>query len=50
LSPEFNPSFDPLRTFSSPVNVPSHAAPQSDGWYIEFYFVDPDTVFISVHQ
>lgn len=21
-----------------------------DGWYIKFYFVDPDTVFISVHQ
>lgn len=20
-----------------------------DGWYIKFYFVDPDTVFISVH-
>lgn len=23
---------------------------QRDGWYIKFYFVDPDTVFISVHQ
>jgi DNA-binding transcriptional ArsR family regulator len=21
-----------------------------DGWYIKFYFVDPDTVFISVHK
>lgn len=21
-----------------------------DGWYIKFYFVDPNTVFISVHQ
>lgn len=20
------------------------------GWYIKFYFVDPDTIFISVHQ
>ncbi|WP_122520719.1 MULTISPECIES: hypothetical protein [Pannonibacter] len=20
-----------------------------DGWYVKFYFVDPDTVFISVH-
>lgn len=20
-----------------------------DGWYIKFYFVDPDTIFISVH-
>lgn len=36
---------------------PHHQAPsievhiiQRDGWYIKFYFVDPDTVFISVHQ
>lgn len=21
-----------------------------DGWYIKFYFVDPDTIFISVHR
>lgn len=21
-----------------------------DGWYVKFYFVDPDTIFISVHQ
>lgn len=21
-----------------------------DGWYIKFYFVEPDTVFISVHR
>lgn len=21
-----------------------------DGWYIKFYFVDPDTMFISVHR
>lgn len=21
-----------------------------DGWYVTFYFVDPDTIFISVHQ
>ncbi len=21
-----------------------------DGWYIKFYFLDPNTVFISVHQ
>lgn len=20
------------------------------GWYVKFYFIDPDTVFISVHQ
>ena len=20
------------------------------GWYVKFYFVDPDTIFISVHQ
>lgn len=36
---------------------PHHQAPtievhiiQRDGWYIKFYFVDPNTVFISVHQ
>ncbi len=36
---------------------PHHQAPsidvhviRRDGWYIKFYFVDPDTVFISVHQ
>lgn len=23
---------------------------QKDGWYIKFYFVDPATIFISVHQ
>ena len=23
---------------------------KSDGWYIKFYFIDQDTVFISVHQ
>lgn len=23
---------------------------KKDGWYIKFYFVDPDTMFISVHQ
>lgn len=21
-----------------------------DGWYLKFYFLDPDTTFISVHQ
>lgn len=21
-----------------------------DGWYIKFYFLDPDTIFISVHR
>lgn len=21
-----------------------------DGWYVKFYFLDPDTIFISVHQ
>ena len=21
-----------------------------DGWYVKFYFVDPDTIFISVYQ
>ena len=21
-----------------------------DGWYVKFYFIDPDTIFISVHQ
>tara|TARA_B100000949_G_scaffold225663_2_gene230138 strand:+ start:333 stop:692 length:360 start_codon:yes stop_codon:yes gene_type:complete len=21
-----------------------------DGWYVKFYFVDPDTIFISVHK
>ena len=21
-----------------------------DGWYVKFYFVDPETVFISVHR
>lgn len=21
-----------------------------DDWYVKFYFVDPDTIFISVHQ
>lgn len=36
---------------------PLHRKPQIDchlikarGWYIKFYFLDPDTVFISVHQ
>ncbi len=23
---------------------------KKDGWYIKFYFIDPDTWFISVHQ
>jgi hypothetical protein len=23
---------------------------RKDGWYIKFYFLDPDTYFISVHQ
>lgn len=23
---------------------------RSSGWYIKFYFIDPDTFFISVHQ
>lgn len=23
---------------------------KSRGWYIKFFFLDPDTVFISVHQ
>ena len=21
-----------------------------DGWYVKFYFIDPDTIFISVHK
>jgi hypothetical protein len=21
-----------------------------EGWYVKFYFIDPDTFFISVHQ
>lgn len=36
---------------------PHHTVPgvdvhvlRRDGWYVKFYFVDPDTVFISVHQ
>lgn len=23
---------------------------KTDGWYVKFYFIDPDTMFISVHQ
>lgn len=23
---------------------------KTDGWYIKFYFLDPSTIFISVHQ
>jgi len=23
---------------------------KKDDWYIKFYFLDPDTIFISVHQ
>ena len=23
---------------------------KKNGWYIKFYFIDPDTVFISVHK
>lgn len=23
---------------------------KKDGWYIKFYFIDPDTTFISVHK
>ncbi len=23
---------------------------KAGGWYIKFYFLDPDTIFISVHQ
>lgn len=36
---------------------PHHSEPRwlvhilrRDGWYIKFYFVDPSTVFISVHK
>lgn len=36
---------------------PHHHAPtvevhviKRDGWYVKFYFLDPDTVFISVHR
>ncbi|CAN7209298.1 hypothetical protein [Rhizobium sp. LjRoot254] len=36
---------------------PHHSAPQvmvhvlkRDGWYIKFYFVDPHTMFVSVHR
>lgn len=36
---------------------PHHAEPsvdvhilRRDGWYVKFYFVDPDTIFISVHR
>ncbi|WP_205908864.1 hypothetical protein [Metarhizobium album] len=39
------------------VASPHHAVKQievhvlkRDGWYIKFYFVDPDTIFISVHR
>ena len=31
------------------INVDVHVL-KRDGWYIKFYFVDPATVFISVHQ
>ena len=33
----------------SAENVEVHIL-RRDGWYIKFYFVDPDTVFISVHR
>ncbi|WP_341363800.1 hypothetical protein P8T57_17170 [Thalassospira sp. SN3W] len=33
------------RASSIEVHVLRHS-----GWYIKFYFVDPDTVFISVHR
>jgi hypothetical protein len=36
---------------------PHHSAPEvmvhvlkRDGWYIKFFFVDPQTVFVSVHR
>lgn len=36
---------------------PHHAAPEievhtfkPDGWYVKFYFLEPDIVFISVHR
>jgi hypothetical protein len=36
---------------------PHHADPRidvhilrRDGWYVKFYFIDPDTIFISVHK
>lgn len=36
---------------------PHHFAPSIEvhvlkrhGWYIKFYFIDPDTIFISVHR
>ena len=36
---------------------PHHSAPEvmvhvmkRDGWYIKFFFVDPQTVFVSVHK
>lgn len=30
-------------------NIDVHVVAK-DGWYIKFYFLDPDTMFISVHQ
>ena len=39
------------------TSSPHHRAPsivvhmiRSGGWYVKFYFVDPTTIFISVHQ
>lgn len=36
---------------------PHHQAPEitvhvirREGWYVKFYFIDPDTIFISVHK
>ena len=31
------------------ASVPVHVL-RRDGWYIKFYFLDEDTVFISVHR
>lgn len=31
------------------VNIPCRLI-RSHGWYIKFYFIEPDTYFISVHQ
>lgn len=32
------------------INTTTTHILKRDGWYIKFYFIDRDTVFISVHQ
>lgn len=31
------------------IDVKNHVL-KRDGWYIKFFFIEPDTWFISVHQ